>query len=219
MFSSKVTPEAVTPVTATPVTASKKIVRTVLTGALALAMLPGLTACDESDVAASLGAAAIVAGAVAIGASGHGSYRSGYTCEGGYREVCSGYTDYWGDYRRDCRSTWDSCAYRRPRYYSGDNQDFQAYNEEDVQPYAWAETFDMGLDNSEKLINAFREARNGNAKPAKDLGFKGEDAQRISERKMPKEESIRRIAGKLDLDVDTTREMLETLIEYAPDQE
>jgi hypothetical protein len=209
MFGSKFTPVS-----------GKKIVKGVVTAAVALAMLPGLTACDEGEVATALGAAAIVAGAVAIGAAGNGSgYHNGYRCEGGYRDVCSSYRDYYGNYRNECRRDWDSCAYRRPYRYAGNAQDFeQGYSEEDVQPYAWAETFDMGLENSEKLIHAFQEARNGNAKPAKDLGFKGEDAQRISEHKMPKDESIRRIAGKLDLDVETTREMLETLIEYAPQE-
>ncbi len=195
--------------------------RIALTGLIGVSMVSGLTACDENDVATALGAAAIVAGAVAIGASGNGSgYSGGYRCEGGYRRVCSDYRDFNGFFRTDCGTEWDSCAHRRWVGYQVNNHSefLQTYNEEDVKPYAWAKTFDMGLANSGKLIHALEEARNGNAKPAKELGFKGDDAKAIANHELPEEKSIRRIASKLDSDVETTRRMLQTLIDNAPEE-
>lgn len=185
----------------------KTLVRPVLTAALALPMMFSTQGCTDDEVATSLGAIAIVAGAVAIGAADH----SPSSCHGGYTRECLSHRDRWGGIHHSCRDIYDSCKY----YYEA-KLDIPGLS--DVSKLATpavdagtarvAKKYGLSFDAAERLTDALKAARASNLQPIYDLGLTKADLERLGEMRMINDASIEALAAKLE----TTNEDAKSLV-------
>ncbi len=171
--------------------------------ALALAMAVNMTACTDEEVATTLGAAAIVAGAVIIAENTE--------CVGGYRTVCHDSYGYYGRRRTQCREVYDSCLYTR----IGSLSQFADANvtASAVTDVKWATTFGGNFEGSAKFISALEQARDQKSlKGLKEIGLSKGSIMKLAQGQMPEEKQINAVAKNLDQDLESTRAMLETLL-------
>lgn len=179
-----------------------------------------ISGCTTEEVLESIGAIAIVGGAVAIGATTH--------CEGGYTNVCTDYTDYFGRLHTDCREEYDSCATLVPN-----NEGIDRAEDRDHRPVAkskkkvdesivtdtnWGSTFHMSFDASAQVIDAMKKARTGDASGLQALGLTEEDVAQIANMKLPSDSAIDAVAQRLDTDKSTVAQMIQRLIDIAQKQ-
>jgi hypothetical protein len=183
--------------------------------ALALTLSTQLLSCTDQEVATAVGVGAIIGGAALIG--------SNRSCVSGYREVCHNTVDYWGYSRYECRTYWDRCAYTRPRRHDLVSNDFPMGNRQtelatavgSLNAVNWGEHFKVNFEGSQKLLDAFILAQNGNTQALLDLGFKKQDLRRFALLKTPSDHGILAVSRTLDTDVKTVRSMMNELSKAA----
>jgi len=183
---------------------------------LCCATLLSTTSCTDEEVATSVGVIAIGVGAgLIIGANdndNHHHHRGHYVCEGGYRYSCYSYRDYYGNYRRDCRDVYDSCASRRWEHYATPSNNVLASLPEDVSSVEWAKKFAMSPAKANKLISALKQAKTGKAQALNNLGLKKEDLRAIAKYEVPSQETVKVLAKNLNQLPKNTESMLSQLV-------
>lgn len=165
-----------------------------------------MSACTDEQIATGIGVGAVVGGAILIGANTR--------CEGGYRNECHSYIDYWGHRRHECRQVYDSCAVLRPRF-AMETGVAASINENVINEVSFGTTFGLGFDASKRLIDSFDAARAGDLQALKDLGLSKTDLNRLAKFKMPTARGVDALARTLEQDQAQVRSMLDRLLETA----
>lgn len=183
----------------------KRLVLMVFTAGITTTQLTG---CTDEEVATSVGAAAIIGGAVLIG--------SNTQCQSGYQTKCHRVFDYWGRPRQECHSYYDSCArlvpkrnnsnfqggHRGSRSWAIENnesvslnsiQKVQTQNEMDlnlteVNEIKWAQHFSISQQASHQFLSAMNSARKGNHAVLLSLGLSPEDIEKLADKKLPSDD-------------------------------
>jgi hypothetical protein len=182
----------------------KAALKNAMAFSMALTLAVTMTACTEEDVATALGAAAIVAGAVVIA--------NNTTCVSGYREVCSTHYTYRGRRITECRQVYDSCLYTRIGNLASASDAGVA--EAVVTDVNWASTFNVGFEGSAKFVDALKMAYHDKQLDGLNaLGLSKGAVKKIAKGEMPSEKHIDALAQNLDLSLESTRDMLSTLID------
>jgi hypothetical protein len=187
-----------------------------------------MNACTDQQIAQAIGDTAIIAGAIAIGATTH--------CEAGYQNVCHSYVDFFGNTQTECDQEYNSCAVLVP---NGED-DIQASAslsslagpasltaQRNANPAAvaqaalapkvskidWGKTFNISYSASAQIISACEDARDHQA-PASlyALGLTEDDLQNMSQYKLPSEASIDAMARKLNASPAAIQSMMKTLL-------
>ncbi len=180
--------------------------------------VPALTSCTAEEVAQGVGAGAIIAGAVAIGATTH--------CEAGYENVCHSYFDFLGRAHTECSEEYNSCAILVPNSetlaVSADRnvspapaQKAQALPQ--VTQVDWGNTFGISFQASAQIISACELARDKkDASGLYALGLTDADLANIAEHKLPSDSAIEAMSKTLNQKPAAIQEMLQRLIANSP---
>ncbi|MDR3607710.1 MAG: hypothetical protein P4M08_10055 [Oligoflexia bacterium] len=194
---------------------TKKILTNALTLIALASIVPTLSACTDVQIAEAVGAGAIIAGAVAIGATTH--------CVPGYDQVCHTFPDYYGNPVTECADQYDSCATLAPNTMAsisargqlpGANISAQAVPPTNVvNNINWGKTFGIGYDASAQLISASKTARDKQDPSALyALGLSEDDLKNLAQYQLPSAAGIDAMARKLDQKPSSIKSMLQTLI-------
>jgi len=173
-----------------------------------LASSTSFTACKSSDVANALGTAAIIGGAVVIA--------NNTRCEGGYVERCHYFNDYYGHSVRECRQSYDDCAYLVPKSLKGlsdaemqtvvDNADLA------VTDVNWGQAFGIGFDASQTFIDAMKSARDGHKDSLTALGMSDDDINKLTQSKMISDSGVDALSQNLNVQKANANFMLREII-------
>lgn len=188
--------------------------------------------CDADNVIGAI-VGAVVGGIAADADLDYGS------CQPGYKNVCHDYRDVFGEIRYECKQVWDDCyrydhdrdwnhGHHRPGRGNGRHSvDFvQAVNETaakkekaseikiaEIQKAGIAQSYGMGFEASDRLVNALVKAKGGDLQPAYDLGLSKKDFKALSKGQQLSEESLTSLAKGLNMDIEATASMTKSIAE------
>jgi hypothetical protein len=178
-------------------------------------MSVGLTsACTDEQVAFGTGAAIGAIGGYAIADRHDGRRDRCYR-----RQVCNGYRDYYGRWRRGCRMQRICRGGHWASNYAMANGVMYASTpssgvQERLSAIAVGNTFAMSYEGADKLIYALEQsAYYKNHEPVKALGLSGYDAGRLAKKKLPSNSGVKKIAKALDQDPGATQQMIQLVVD------
>ena len=178
-----------------------------------------LQGCNDTQQAVAAGAIIGAAIGVAVSDSNEAprhEHRPREMCHGGYREECTSYRDRWGNYSRECRTVWDSCA----RYYdiqstedlAGESTTQKWVTESNV---AIAQKWQIGFDGAEKISSTLRQLNKGDVNAISAWGLTQADMQEWAQGRELSKAAIGNVADSLNITWDHAQDMVQSISEAA----
>ncbi len=180
-----------------------------------------LQGCNDTQQAVAAGA--IIGAAIGVAVSDTDNNppprrerRPPEMCHGDYRQECSSYHDRWGNYVRECRSVWDSCA----RYYEVDTVAVDA-GAADAQKWvtesnlAIAQKWQIGFDGAEKISSTIKQLNKGDVNAISAWGLSQNDMMDWSQGRELSKDSVGKVADSLNITWDQADVMVKTISEKA----
>ena len=174
-----------------------KILKSLIVIMVSLSML-FMTACEDEDVAIGTGLIIIGASKISKGSSRHQRFR---------RNHRRNLRRHHRPHRRSRRGTIH--AHGTGSFYGAS---LGIQTESDLDVHKVSSEFHLDLDTAHDFASALEMSLDGDISGLEDIGFSGKDLKRLSKFKMPKSDSIQRIAFNLNQKPVHTKAMLQNLI-------